>query len=683
MQKKKIGWNWKKKVYIPLMLGWILIVTNVIVFMMDMGLGLVMGIGVAIYLVVLAILITRHRANALDEWLTFAAHFGQIQKHLLQEMPFPYALTDQYGRLLWFNDEFSALTGKDRRHFKKSITGLFHELTRDVFPDRNQKNVIDVLFGEKSFEVQICSVVLNELIDDTEFLDRDMDRSYCMYSFVFHDVTEMNYYIQKYKDETMCCGLIYLDNYDEALESIEEVRRSLLTVLIDRKINSYFREVDGLVRKFDVDRYFFVIRESALRELKERRFNILEAVRTTNIGNEMAITLSIGIGANNGTYQQNSENARVAIELALGRGGDQVVVRDGQSISYYGGKSLGVEKNTRVKARVKAHALREFIDSKEKVVIMGHKLPDVDAFGSAVGIYRIAETLGKRAHIVMNEPTSSLRPFLGQFRGDAEYEDSMIISGERAEDIVDNDTLLVLVDTNKSEYTDCEELLSLTKTVVIFDHHRQSDNTIRSSVLSYIEPYASSTCEMVAEVLQYFPEKIRIRSKEADILYAGIMLDTDNFMQKTGVRTFEAAAFLRRNGADITRIRKLFRGGLEEYRLKGEVLRNVELYREHFAISVCPSEGIESPTIVASQAANDLLDIVVVKASFVLTEYRGMIFVSARSIDEVNVQIIMERLGGGGHMNMAGCQFRDTSEKEAILRLKQVIDEMLDGGELL
>ncbi|MEE1113535.1 MAG: DHH family phosphoesterase, partial [Eubacterium sp.] len=345
------------------------------------------------------------------------------------------------------------------------------------------------------------------------------------------------------------------------------------------------------------------------------------------------------------------------------------------------GKTQAVEKSTRVKARVKAHALKEFIDSKEKVVVMGHKLIDVDAFGAAVGIYRASRTMGKKAYIVIDTPTSSTQPFIDMFRRDTEYDPRMFLNTHDAKDMVDDDTLLVVVDTSKPSYTGCEELLYQTRSIVVLDHHRQANEFIHDPVLSYIEPYASSACEMVAEILQYFTEGMKIRSIEADVMYAGIQVDTDNFIQKTGVRTFEAAAFLRRCGADVTRVRKMFREDVNDYRAKGETLKNAEMYRGQFIISVCPSDYIKSPTIVGAQAANQLLNIVGVRASFVLTEYKNVIYISARAIDEVNVQIIMERMGGGGHLNIAGCQLK-CSIDEARDRLKSVIDEMLDGGEI-
>lgn len=313
---------------------------------------------------------------------------------------------------------------------------------------------------------------------------------------------------------------------------------------------------------------------------------------------------------------------------------------------------------------------------------MGHQISDVDSFGAAIGIYCAAQVLGKKAYIVLNEITSSLRPLIEQFTEERGYPGDMFIRNDMALSIVDNNSLVMVVDTNKPNYTECPELLKRTKTIVVFDHHRQSSELIDNAVLSYIETYASSTCEMVAEVLQYFSENIHLAPREADCIYAGILIDTDNFNTKTGVRTFEAAAYLRRCGAEVTRVRKMLRDTMDACKARAEAVRRAEIYRGIFAVSTCPGTGVESPTIVGAQAANELLDIVGIKASFVLTQYNNKIYISARSIDEVNVQLIMERMGGGGHLNMAGAQLTDRSLEEAVLLLKNTLNQMLEEGEI-
>ncbi len=423
-----------------------------------------------------------------------------------------------------------------------------------------------------------------------------------------------------------------------------------------------------------------MMQEKALDQIRENKFDLLQDIKTVSIGTEMAMTLSISIGADGATYMDCMEYARSAMDLALARGGDQAVVKTKDQITYYGGKTQQVEKNTRVKARVKAQAFRELVETKDKVVVMGHKLPDADSFGAAVGIYRAAKTLNKKVYIVVNEVTTSVRPMLEVFEEANGGEQGIVIGSGQAREIVDRNTVVVVVDTNRPSYTECEDILRMTPTVVVFDHHRRGSEIITPAVLSYIETNASSACEMVAEILQYFADNVRLKGGEADCIYAGIMIDTDNYMRKTGVRTFEASAFLRRCGADVTRVRKMFRNDMAEYKARAEAVRHAEVYRG-FALTVCPGKGLESPTIVGSQAANELLNITGVKASIVLTEYNGRIYVSARSIDEVNVQVIMEKLGGGGHLNMAGVQL-ECSLDEAMKLIRETLDEMFKEGEL-
>ena len=496
------------------------------------------------------------------------------------------------------------------------------------------------------------------------------------------DETDIKKYIQQLHDERIVVGLIYIDNYDEALESIDELRRSLLAGLVERKISKYITNGNGIVKKLEKDKYLLVFNYKYLEELRADKFSILEEVRTTDIGNSMAVTLSIGVAAGYDNFNKNYEMARAAIDLALGRGGDQTVVKEGDQTTFFGGKSTTVEKNTRVKARVKAHALRELIEVADNVIIMGHKISDADALGAAIGIYRASKALNKHANIVLNDVTRSLRPTVETFTGVPEYEEDLFIRNSEAMQYVSDNTLLVVVDVNRPGYTECPELVERCRTIVVLDHHRQSGDTINHAVLSYIEPYASSTCEMVAEILQYIGDNVKLKSAEANAIYAGIIVDTNNFTNKAGVRTFEAAAFIRRSGADIIKVRKLLRDDMNEYKARAEAVRHAEVYRDSFELAVCPSANLESPTIVGAQAANELLNINGVKASIVFTYFNNEVYLSARSIDEVNVQLIMEKLGGGGHMTIAGAQLKDVTVDEAIELVKKTLDGMIEEGEI-
>ena len=617
----------------------------------------------------------------MNELISFATQYGQIQKVLLRELELPYAILDDAGKIVWTNEAFEKIVHKEKG-YRKSITSLFPSITREKLPEGQDMVEADISYGESSYIARMRRISLEEMLVNSDIVDGENYAGYLIAFYLF-DETALRIALQEVDDQSLAVGMVYLDNYDEALDSVEEVRRSLLVALIDRKVNKYVSALDGICKKIEKDKYMVILRKKATEILRENKFDLLDEVKTVNIGNEMAVTISIGMGLDGLSYAQNYEFARNAIELALGRGGDQAVVKTPNDIIYFGGKSQQVEKSTRVKARVKAQALREIITGKEKVLIMGHRLADEDSFGAAVGIFRIATTLERKAHIVLNDVSTSMRPMVDQFKSYDGYQEDMIIGSQQAIEIAGNNTVLVVVDVNKPSITECPELLRMCKSIVVLDHHRQGAEVIENATLSYVEAYASSACEMVSEILQYIGESIKISPEEADCMYSGIMIDTNNFMTKTGVRTFEAAAFLRRNGADVTRVRKLFREDAIEYKTRADAVSQAEIYRHAFAISTCSSEGIQSPTVVGAQAANELLNIRGVKASFVLTEYQNQIFVSARSIDEVNVQIIMEKMGGGGHLSVAGCQLNGVSISEGIGILKGTLDKMVAEGDLV
>ena len=667
--------------YLPVMLTPLLIMINIPVYMQSVKSGFVVSGFVLLYFLITLIVYLRNKPLLIEELVNFATQYATVQKQLLNEFEIPYALLDFHGKILWVNKRFTEITGKSK-NYHKSITTIFPMLTKEFLQRGEAAEAMKLSLGERRYRVSMRRLYFD--IAEHGNLDVSLEESseYMTAIYLF-DETELERYMQENEDQRLVAGLVYIDNYDEALDSIEDVKRSLLTALIDRKVNNYFSEIDALVRKIDRDKYFIVFKNQYMKQLQEDRFSLIEDVKTVKVGNEMAVTLSIGIGNGGDSYNQKYEYARMSIDLALGRGGDQVVVRDGEEITYYGGKNKQVERNSRVKARVKAHALREVIISREHVMIMGHSISDVDSLGAAIGVYCAARVLGKKAQIVLNEVTSSLRPLIEGFSEENGYPADLFIRSEEAIMMTNRNTLVVVVDVNRPSYTECPELLQRTDTVCVFDHHRQSSEVIEKPMLSYVEPYASSTCEMIAEVLQYFSENIKLAPHEADCIYAGILIDTNNFMTKTGVRTFEAAAYLRRAGAEVTRVRKLLRDDMAAYKARAEAVRHAEGYRKAFAISVCPADNVESPTIAGAQAANELLNIVGIKASFVLTEYQNKIYVSSRSIDEINVQLIMERLGGGGHLNVAGAQLSDCSVAEAKRMIQATLDEMLKEGDIV
>lgn len=684
IKNKKIRQVLKNMLLWPVCLSVLLLIMTVYLYFVDAAAGKVATVFVLIYLIAVFTVFFVKRNQINEGLVRFGTSFGLVQKNLIKEMAIPYAVLDGEGRLLSANNELSAICG-DRMKLKTPIGSIFPEITRNLLPSGNDISKIDISVGSSKYRVEMK----NLYIDDADWNENtkgiDSDKENVLIAVFFYDETEIRRLQQYLFERQLVVGLLYIDNYEEALESIEEVRRSLLTALIDRKINKYFQDYQALLKKIEKDKYLLVFQNKYLSELKNAKFPILDEVRNVNIGNEMAVTVSLGLGTDVESYTEGFEAARAAIELALGRGGDQVVIKEHEKISYFGGKSASVEKSTRVKARVKAQSLRELIEANEQVIIMGHSMADVDSFGAAVGVWRIARYFDKKAHIVLDNITSSVRVIAERFtsnnNSNAEYAE-MIIGGAQALELLDAGTVLVIVDVNRPGYTECPALLEKASTKVLFDHHRQTSDSISDAVLSYIEPYASSACEMVAEILQYVGDGLKLKNNEADAMYSGIMIDTNNFVTKTGVRTFEAAAFLKRNGADVTRIRKAFRADLGEYIAKAKAVSQAELFMDGYVFSECAADGLESPTVLGAQVANELMDISGVKASFVFTDFNNQIYVSARSIDEVNVQVIMEKLGGGGHMSVAGTQFTDCGIEEAKQRVKDVVARMIGEGEL-
>lgn len=679
-EDKKVKDILQKYMQWPIVLAVLVICGNVAAALVSVHAGAVMTVFTALYLVCAFVLFWYGKKKIMTGLVSYAAEYSLTQRQLFSSMDLPYAIADTDGRILWMNRAFLAVV-KEEKSARRVLSLLFEEITEEFLEKAGRSAEVHCTYGEFKYRVVLkrFSMGAGESLLDKSIELAEKQELFAVY---LYDETEIHAYMKAITDQKMVAGLVYLDNYDEALESVEEVRRSLLVALIDRKINKYVSGFNGIVKKLEKDKYFFTIKQKYVERIEEGRFSILEEVKTVNIGNEMAVTLSIGLGMNGETYIQNYEFARTAIDMALGRGGDQAVVKDGGKIQYYGGKSQQLEKTTRVKARVKAHALRELLETKDRLVIMGHSIGDIDSFGAAIGMYRIATALNKKAHIVINEVTSSVGPTMDRFLNNSEYPEDLFLNGDQAADIVDANTALVVVDVNRPSYTEAPELLRLVKTIVVIDHHRQSSEVITNATLSYVEPYASSACELVAEILQYVADDIRMKSQEADAMYAGIVIDTNNFTNQAGVRTFEAAAFLRRNGADVTRVRKLFRDKMVDYKARAEAVRQAEVVEESFAVSVCPSEGLDSPTVVGAQAANELLDIVGIKASVVLTPYEDKIYLSARSIDEVNVQVMMEKFGGGGHRTIAGAQLKDMTVEEAKQKVKDIIKMMSEKGEI-
>ena len=646
------------------------------------------------YIVILICLYFRKNRRLNKQLAEFGFRFNQVQRKMLLDLKVPYAMLDRDGCVLWANDEFRNITGMYLNHYY-DIGQFFPNITKQELRDCVDEKELFFDTGGMQLRLQLKNVPLEEQEEG------DQDGKGEVIALYLYDETEIRRLYRESEERRLAVGMIYIDNYEEALEGINEVNGSLLPALVERKINQYMRSNDAVVKKTEKDKFMILFQNRYLNAMKADNFRIMDDVRSLHIGNTVNITISIGIGIcdeNNYSFLAAFEAAKSAINRALERGGDQVVVRgdsaaknnDAEGCSYYGGKSDSVAKSSKVRSRVKTEAICEQIRAADSVLIMGHTKGDADSFGATIGMYRIARFFTDRVNIVLDEAMKTVAMLFEQYRAGKSYEEGMFINNAEAVRRVDKGTLVIVVDVNADNRTECPDILPEAGNIVVVDHHREK-NPINAKV-TYAESYASSTCELVTEMLQHLEETgkreqaekiIQIRESDADVIYAGILLDTNSFITKTGVRTFEAAAWLKRRGADMTCVRKCFRQDKSIFYEKARIINSAEIFMGiySFAVNDCDTPD-ESPTEIGAQVANDLLDIADVKASFVFTPFDGMIYVSARAMDEANVELIMNRCGGGGHLNIAGAQFKDCTVEEAVQRVKDKITEMTEKGEI-
>ena len=663
----------------PLWLSLLWLPILFIAFTMEWKLCLLL-LFLAVLYIAFAVYLYRSRKNRLvSALLNFSLRANENRARLFEEMPTAYCIVGEDGEILWENKAFHRILQKDSK-IERNLFNIFPNMQKEMLKEKEAMLELHSSFMERKYCIDL--IRLDALEDEGEEEVRSLSGEEELVAVYLRDETEEVELQEKLDEERVVLGLAYIDNYEDVMEQIEEVRRSLLAALVDRKITRYITASNGVIKKIEKDKYFFLLKQSVLEKMMEDRFSILEEVKEIDMGNELAITLSLGIGYGAGDFSQNYEYARTSMDMALGRGGDQAIVKNPEKLNFFGGKSQSTERVTRVKARVKAQAFQELIESKDKVLIMGHKNADMDCLGSSVGVYRMVTALDKRAYIVQNNVTSTILPLKERFLNNADYPEDMFIDGETAKTLVDNNTMLVVVDCDRPSIIDEPDLLNMVKTKVVFDHHRQSSETIQGAVLSYCEPYASSASELIAEMMQYIREGIKARPMEADCMYGGVVIDTREFTNQTGVRTFEVAAYLRRCGADITRVRKVFREDFNDYQAKADTISRADIYRNSYAIGYFEKSSSESPTVLCAKAANELLNIRGIKASIVLTKVENTVFLSARSIDELNVQVLMEKLGGGGHRTVAGAQIEGKEIEECIELVKAAIDEMIEEGEV-
>lgn len=591
-------------------------------------------------------------------------------KYAIINLPIPLVMVETDGSISWYNSKFLQMTdSKDL--LEENIGNIIPGFNIDNIMNKKEETPIEISYKEKYYKVLYNIVGVSK--------GRDSIDEYIIMLY-WIDNTNFTTLKTKYNDEKVNVGLIQIDNYDDVRNNTDETNRPIVFAEIDKMLNSLAARINGFIRKYENDKYLIIFENRHLENLEMKKFEILDNVREIDLGNKIPVTLSIGVGVNGKSLTQQYEYAKAAMDIALGRGGDQVVVKRIDKLSFYGGKSKAVEKRTKVKARVIAHALRQLIEQSEKVFIMGHKNGDMDSFGASIGIYRAVKNRNKQPYIVLSGVNPSIKNIFDRLKVEhPEYLED-IITPDQARIMADKSALCVVVDNHRPSYTEAPYLLETIDKVVLIDHHRRGAEFIEDPVLTYLEPYASSTCELVAEILSYMSDKMDINKFEAEALLAGISVDTKNFTFQTGVRTFEAASFLRRAGADTTAVRQLFQDDITTFISKAEVVKEAKIIDGKIAISSFREESKDS-VLIAAEAANDLLNIKGIVASFVLAFSEGKVHISGRSLGDVSVQLILEKLGGGGHLAVAGAQIENVSIDEAEEMLKEAIEEYFKEGE--
>ena len=587
----------------------------------------------------------------------------ETTKKAIMNLPIPLCILEFDGNISWYNNKFYDMT-ESPDLLGENIDNIIKNLNLRKVLNENKEMYTDVTYKDREYTV-IYNVIKNEQNKQVKYL----------MMLYWIDKTDYLSLAQKYEEEKNVIMLIQVDGYDEVLKSASEEKRSLISVEIERILFGLENSLQAAVKKTAKDKYIVIANQRSLSKLQENKFTILDTIRNITYSNTLPVTISIGVGREGNSIHENIKWAAGALDLALGRGGDQAIVKTKDKFEFYGGKSKAVEKTTKVKSRLIGHALKEIVSQSNNIYIMGHKYPDLDAMGAAVGIYDICKSLKKETYIVLDQVNESIDEFVSRLNKQEYYKD-LFINKEEAIKNCTKDPLVVVVDTHRPSYTECEELLGISKKIAVIDHHRRGVEFIQDTVLSFHEIYVSSTCEMVTEVVQYLEDDVKINKLTAEGLLAGISLDTKFFAFKTRVRTFEAASYLKKAGADTTEVKKLFRTNVEDFKTKAEIISNTHIIDNRICISYSKMKS-ENINVVIAQAADELLTVKNVEASFVLGEKNGIIFISARSLGKINVHVLMEKLGGGGHMDIAGAQLEGVSIQEAYKKVNYIIEQYL------
>ena len=624
-----------------------------------------------IILIAATIINNKRRKSELSEQLRdLKLKVYKEAKTKLINSPFSIIYIETNGNIIWrsekFNSEFEEVN-KDNSELMALLNNIKQiAISENKNAERKQKGKIEIEFdiNKKTYKILGTYIKTNK--------DENSDYTFILY---FIDQTEIKKLQEKEEETEINIGMISIDNYDEINQRLSGEIKSQVIAKIEQCIYEWALKYSALVVKVERDKFYVVIDNKNLENAKKDKMNILQQIKELQILDGIQATLSISFSKDGETLDEKYRSAQAVQEIALGRGGDQAIIKQDQKYEFFGGRTEEVEKRTKVKARTVSTALVKLIEESDNVLVMGHTNSDMDAIGSALGIYRLSKTLNKEANIVVDSKAVGISSFLEAIEKDEEYI-GCVINGETALEKMTDNTLLVIVDTNKTNYVESIKVLENAKKVVEIDHHRKSTDYIKDTILSFHEVYASSASELVTEIIQYSPIKIKLTPIEVEALYAGIMLDTKEFTFKTGVRTFEAAAYLRKCGVDIIKVKKWFQDDLKTYQIISNIISKAEIVKGSIAISTYNEDELNT-TLVIAKAADELLTISGISASFVLGKTDDTIYISGRSIGDINVQLILEKLGGGGHITLAGAQLPNTTIDDALLKLKNAIDEYM------
>ncbi|MBR5517787.1 MAG: DHH family phosphoesterase [Clostridia bacterium] len=604
--------------------------------------------------------VKKKTAEIRDYIKNLSMHSQNAARDSMLNTPMPLTVLDLTGKIVWHNDVFAKIT--DGRHYEKHISDVVPGIEiLKILENRHNIN-LNIKFKDRIY--QITGNVV-------EFIENDIK----LYTLVLYwtDRTREAKFVKKYNDSRVLNCIVLVDNYEDITKGISQQEIGKFSSAMDHVISNWVMENEGTYRKLEKDRYYILFENKNIRDLVETKFEILNEVKKVETENSIQPTLSIGIGDAE-TIQKSEEYAKISLDMALGRGGDQAVIKYDDSFKFFGGNSESVGRNTKVRSRVVAHALRELIQRADVVFITGHKNSDADSLGASVGVCKMASLFEKKAYVIIGEMQSATKRLVDELKKEDAYKD-VFIPEQTALQMEYKNPLLVVVDTHNPFYVDAPKLVNEVENIVLIDHHRRGEKYIDKPVLTFHEPYASSACEMITEVFQYIKDGAKLSPKEAQAVYAGMVLDTKNFSMKTGVRTFEAASFLRRMGVDTVNVKRIFQNDMSMYLKRAKIVANADTYLDKFAISYW-DEVETAANIIASQAADELLNITDIKASFVLCRTDDGVTVSARSLGEYNVQLVMEKVGGGGHMTIAGAQFKNKTIMEVLDILRHAIEEL-------